>query len=149
MDTLTSNQPGATYQWYGCGINGFVLITNATNQAYVATSNGQYAVSVSLGNCIDTSACVLFYSVGLAENSSSNSFTIFPNPFTFTTTINFSESQKNTTIKITDVLGKELKTIHFSGKDCVIEKGGMQEGVYFVEVMNTAGREVRRKMVVQ
>ncbi len=86
--------------------------------------------------------------VGIHEQNNNISITISPNPFTTTTTITFNEEQKNTTVKITDVLGKEIKTININGKQCVIEKGEMKPGVYFVEVKT--GREIiNRKIVVQ
>ena len=84
-----------------------------------------------------------------------NGINIYPNPFTSQTNITFNEPQKNTTIKITDVLGKEIKTITFTGKQCVIEKGEMKAGVYFVEVYPSLSlpegekKPVYRKLVVQ
>jgi M6 family metalloprotease-like protein len=54
--TLTSNQSGATYQWLDCD-NGNAIIPSATNQVYSATLNGNYAVEITVGSCIDTSAC--------------------------------------------------------------------------------------------
>ena len=78
---------------------------------------------------------------------------ISPNPFTSLTTISFSQEQTNTTIKITDILGKEIKELNFSGKQCNIEKGTMQAGIYFVQITTSAGsvneKVVNRKVVVQ
>jgi hypothetical protein len=86
--------------------------------------------------------------------SSSSLFTFTSNSFTSQTTINFEQEQRNTVIKVTDILGKEIKTIHFSGKQCVMEKGEMEAGVYFVSVMNggSAGAPsnvMNRKILVQ
>ncbi len=81
------------------------------------------------------------------------SITISPNPFTSQTTISFSEEQKHTSIKITDVLGKAIKTIHFTGKQCTIEKGEMSNGIYFVQITDGSTSSptnvVKRKIVVQ
>ncbi len=89
-----------------------------------------------------------------------NGIIIYPNPFTEQTTISFTEEQNTSSssathriIKITDVLGREIKTINCIGKKCVIEKGEMRAGVYFVEVyfdrLNNPEQVVRRKIVVQ
>ncbi len=87
--------------------------------------------------------------VGISEKENDSFFTISPNPFTSQTTITFSEIQKNTTIKIMDVLGKEIKTVLFSGKSLILEKGEMQCGIYFVQITDEKKNVVNRKAVVQ
>ncbi len=47
-----------------------------------------------------------------------------------------------------DVVGKEIKTISFTGKLCVIEKGTMQSGIYFVQITDENKNVVNRKIVV-
>ncbi len=147
---LTANQTGVSYQWLNCE-TGYLPITGATNQSYTITTNGQYAVVVSLGNCIDTSTCIPYYSVSVNStiNNHQSTITISPNPFTSATTIIFTESQKNTIIKITDVVGKKIKTINFTGNKCIIEKGEMKAGVYFVEIIDEENSRVNRKMIIQ
>ncbi len=80
---------------------------------------------------------------------------ISPNPFTSQTTISFIQEQKHTTIKITDVLGKEIKTLVLSGaKNVVIEKGEMERGIYFVRIeddgsIGLPAKVENRKIVVE
>lgn len=74
---------------------------------------------------------------------------IYPNPMTTQASIIFNEEQRNATVKIFDVLGKEIKTINFSGKELIIEKGGMNDGIYFVRFINTKGNVVDKVMVVR
>ncbi len=89
-------------------------------------------------------------SVGLAENSVINEQVfISPNPFNAEATINFNQEQKNTTIKITDLLGHEVKAINFSGKQYVIEKEKMKAGIYCVQIMDEKKNLVNKKIVVQ
>jgi len=82
----------------------------------------------------------------IEEKIFSNAITIYPNPFSSSTTISFKEEQKNVTIRIVDLLGQEIKTTNFTGKNITIEKGGMSKGVYFVQVsdgvMNDVGKLV-------
>jgi hypothetical protein len=76
--------------------------------------------------------------------------TIYPNPFTTQTRISFDKDQKNTSIKIIDVLGKEIKTVILSGaKNLIIEKGEMRAGIYFVQVIDANKNVMNRKIVVQ
>ena len=82
-------------------------------------------------------------------NNTEEFITIAPNPFTSQTTISFSSEQTNTTIKITDILGKEIKALNFSGKYCTIEKSTMQAGIYFVKIIDVNKNVVNRKIVVQ
>ncbi len=72
---------------------------------------------------------------------------ISPNPFTSQTNIAFAQEQKNTTIKIVDVLGKEIKSINFTGKELIIEKEEMQTGIYFVQIQTEKGT-ITKKLIL-
>ncbi len=95
-----------------------------------------YGSSLAVGpwfNCVQPAYS---FEAGI-EEISGGSFSISPNPLTFQTTLTFSEEQKNILVKITDVLGKEIRTINFSGKELIIEKGEMGKGIYFVEITSS------------
>jgi len=77
------------------------------------------------------------------------SITISPNPFKSSTTIAFKEEQRNTVVKVIDILGKEINSQTFSGKEFVLEKGAMQAGIYFVYVMDNKNNKCIRKVIVQ
>ncbi len=87
--------------------------------------------------------------VGLNEIKSHSDISIAPNPFTSETTITFSDEQRNTTIKIIDVIGKEIKSISFSGKQLVIDKGKMKPGIYLVQTIDENQNVVTKKIVIQ
>jgi hypothetical protein len=89
------------------------------------------------------------FATNIAENTNSRSVSIHPNPFTSETTISFSEEQKNCTVRIIDVLGKELKKINFTGKKLMIAKEEMLKGIYFVEITEENGNVVNKKIVLQ
>lgn len=86
---------------------------------------------------------------GVAEIENENGFTIAPNPFISQTNIIFNEVQKNTTIKIIDILGKEIKTINLTGKQLTIEKGEMQTGIYFVQIIDVKNIVANKKIIIQ
>ena len=97
------------------------------------------------------SSCPLIdYTIGISEiNSSNDILTISPNPFSSQTTITFSEAQKNTTIRITDMLGQEIKTINFTGKLLTLDKGEMNAGIYFVQTTDEKNNVSNKKIIIQ
>ena len=102
------------------------------------------------GYFIDDVSVVDCTGEGVNENIKEELLTISPNPLTNFTTITLptSNNQQLTTITITDVLGKQIKTLHFTSNECVIEKGDMERGIYFVRVNSKQGI-VNRKIVIQ
>jgi alpha-tubulin suppressor-like RCC1 family protein len=77
---IKSNQNGASYIWLNCN-NGYKPISGQTNQTYVATDKGNYAVLVTLNDCSDTSACVKVDNVGIGKTGSDHrELVVYPNP---------------------------------------------------------------------
>lgn len=132
---------------YGVGVSEAVCLSGLTagNSYWVrvydatgSTSTPQFAICLTPCN-----------NSAIAEIQAESTITISPNPFTSTTTISFSEEQNHTTVIITDVLGKAVKTISFTGKQCVIEKEALSNGIYFVRIEDLNKNIVNRKIVVQ
>lgn len=146
---LTANTVGSpSYQWIDCN-NGKTPIAGENSKTYTATSSGSYAVVVSQNGCSDTSSCYYIAVAGVTENNFANTINIYPNPFSSQTAVTFTQQQKNTTIKIIDVLGKELKSINFTGKQSIIEKGEMRPGIYFLEIYDENKNLANKKIIVQ
>ena len=78
--TLSAVATGATYQWIDCN-NGNAAIPGETDQSFTATSNGNYAVEITIGNCTETSTCMAVNNVGL-DDATINSLIVYPNPST-------------------------------------------------------------------
>jgi len=47
------------------------------------------------------------------------------------------------------VLGKEVRTINFSGNELVIEKEELKAGIYFIKVASENEMIANEKMVIQ
>ncbi len=77
VNTLTSNETGAQYQWIDCATN--QQIANATQQSFTPTLSGNFAVVVINGNCSDTSSCTSVLQVSIDEKTS-NTLSVQPNP---------------------------------------------------------------------
>lgn len=146
---LCSNQNGVQYQWMDCA-NNFALIPSEAGQVFYPSSNGVYAAIITNpSGCFDTSACYTFTNLSIANNSFNNSINIYPNPFSSVTTILFAQEQKNIIIKITNVLGAEIKVINFTGKELQIEKEEMSNGIYFVQITDENKNVANRKIIIQ
>ncbi|QQR86539.1 MAG: T9SS type A sorting domain-containing protein [Flavobacteriales bacterium] len=76
-NTITVGEAGAQYQWLDCNA-AFAIIPNADQQSYIGNS-GSYAVEVIVGTCMDTSACELILTTGIAEHEGPG-ISIAPNP---------------------------------------------------------------------
>jgi len=75
--------------------------------------------------------------------------TIYPNPITSKTTLSFAEEQKNTIIKITNLLGKEINTLNVTGKEFVFERGAMSNGIYFLQIINDKRQVVNKVIAIE
>jgi len=120
------------------------VISVATNTVSATIPVGIFPIA--FGNFISTYTAP----AGITQFSIDNyQLSIYPNPFSSQTSITFNEEQKNSTIKIVNVLGKEIKTMNFTGKQLIIEKGEMEEGIYFVQITDENQSVVIKKIVIQ
>ena len=151
-DTLISSQSGATYQWYNCAINGLQPIIGATNQTYVPPANGQYAVAVSLGSCADTSACQLFYSVGVPSiKNNQSTITIYPNPNNGNFMVNYNlVGAEKAFFTIYEVSGRQVmqQTLNPENKIGVINAEDLSAGVYYYEFVINGGETKTNKLII-
>ena len=143
--SLTANG-AATYSWSTGATSSGV---NTANASPVITTT--YTVTGTSSGCSATASAnvTVNCTVGIEEQNDNFNIVIAPNPFTTQTSITFSSEQTNTIIKIIDVLGKEIKSETFSGKQLIIEKGKMQSGVYFVQITDEKKNIVNKKIVVE
>ena len=116
----------------GNGTNVMMPYTNL--EAYLSGLNGS-------GNAI-------------AETGSGNSVSIFPNPFTETTTIDFSSLQNLGNGKLSfhlfNVFGEIVTTVqNISEKKLTMEKRGLSAGMYFYKVMLNAKQISVGKLIVR
>ncbi len=74
---------------------------------------------------------------------------IFPNPFSSQAFITFSKEQKNATICIMDVLGNVIKTTIFTGKQFIVDKGELLNGIYIVQITDENKKVINKKIIIQ
>ncbi|MBL7898832.1 MAG: T9SS type A sorting domain-containing protein [Crocinitomicaceae bacterium] len=136
---LVSLQSGAVYQWLDCD-NGYTPVPGATDQDFIPTVAGNYACSISLGTCSDTTVCnyvVPNSGVGLHENDSVL-ISVFPNPFSGDLTIK-TGSWNATNILIYDGHGNIVWQSESNSEIEEIDMRYLAKGVYFVHITNEYG----------
>ncbi|MES2592593.1 MAG: choice-of-anchor tandem repeat GloVer-containing protein [Bacteroidota bacterium] len=125
------------------------LIGSATMQLSVSGYRANDASGSGLVfNTLKDSVSVNPLTTGIGEISNDIRMTIYPNPFTSQTTIVFAEDQKQSQVTIKDVLGKEIRTFQFTGKELIIERKTMQNGIYFIYFVSGT-KTVIKKIIVR
>jgi len=137
---LTVNQLGATYQWLDCN-NSNQAITGAVNQFYIASAGGSYAVEITVGNCVDTSACATVVSV---DELNGNAFAVYPNPSTGLFTMNLVNVSK---VEITNTLGQLVFEKQLNVGKQEIDLTDVVEGIYFVKVISGKQQGIKRIVI--
>ena len=107
-----NNAIGVKYQWIDCGNNN-QLIKDTNSSRFSPAQNGNYAVIVNNGTCIDTSACIA-YVVASTHPVLKTSLKIYPNPTTDILQVHFEGKTYSGVLKILDITGAELRTIQFT-----------------------------------
>jgi len=142
---LTANQQNADYQWIDCN-NNYNPISGSNQNTFSPLVSGNYAVQISLNNCIDTSACT-YVQVGssdLPENSNPTA-RIYPNPnngsFIF-------ESELGGFYFVTDLEGRLVYKFQTDkSKKTFLSLDFLSRGIYLIGKENESNNSI--KLIVQ
>jgi hypothetical protein len=134
--TLTANQEDANYQWLDCD-NDYSIIEGATNQTFKPTTTGNYAVEITIEDCIDTSECVNVIVVGINNTENANSIRIYPNPSNGIFKVAANEIIE--ILKITSVSGQILELSKPNRKEIDVNISNQAKGIYLIEIQTTTG----------
>lgn len=130
---LSASQNGAQYQWLDCG-NGNAPIAGQTAQTFTPTTNGNYAVKVTLNGCTDTSTCVVYNSVGL-EDYSDVAIQLYPNPTSGMVTVAFGVEILVQAMNVTDLTGRLVRVEQaFTASSINIDLSKEAHGIYFMNI---------------
>ena len=128
--------PGATDKYLALKL---IVGTNAyygwARFDVVATSSTftikDYAYESTPNTCIQAGQSIL----AINENSSNNRFSIFPNPFISTTTIETTINLKNASLTLYNAYGQSLKQINnISGNTIALSRDHLPSGLYFMRL---------------
>jgi len=142
---ITSNQNGASYQWFDCSNNN-AIIPGQTNQSYTATTNGNYAVILTMNGCTDVSACVNVNSTGINNLiKNNNQLTVYPNPSSDVFTV---QSTSEGFYSVIDELGNIIQKLKLNAaNNYTTNILNLSNGVYFIVGFND-NQIIRQKIVV-
>ena len=140
--TITANATGVDYQWVDCNDN-YAFISGETNQVFVASENGSYAVILTDGSCVDTSDCVEITTVGLLTNNLSESVRLYPNPVSNEMTIDVSDAVI-VAVEVVSATGKRVYSESLNTSKTKISTTSWDSGVYFVNVTTLEGSATLR-----
>lgn len=147
-NVLTVATTGASYQWYTCPNNIFAPGI-FYNQSYTVATNGDYAVTVTLNGCTNTSSCVTVLNVGMNELSEVNhylNFSVFPSPTKSDFTVKTDNIYKKT-LNIFNNMGALVFATNFSSEQIELNLN-LYAGIYFVEII-IDGIKQQKKLVIQ
>ena len=75
---------------------------------------------------------------------------VYPNPASNFLTLKWNDSKEVTSIRIKDILGKEVLTVHVNGRNQVtISTQKLNKGIYFSELMNGSEVLISKKVILK
>jgi len=128
FNTIASNISNSYYLWNTTGV------PDGTDCWFRIT--GHSIDSTLFGSVITVNPVHINKTLGIKNNDDKNIISISPNPFKSQTTISLKKEVKNGKIKVINIIGEEMKTYQFSGNQIIIERGELDEGVYFIQVFS-------------
>jgi uncharacterized repeat protein (TIGR03803 family) len=130
---LISKDIGANHQWIDCD-NGNTPIDGETFLTYTAHKNGHYAVIVSQGVCVDTSAVYEILLTGFTDPASIE-ITLYPNPTSGNFTIDLGRVYPDVMITITRYDAEVIKTERIFNSRIVDLNMDEPPGIYTVNII--------------
>jgi hypothetical protein len=99
------------------------------------------------GNFVDTCG----NSTGFQTHDNlGNSISVFPNPFSNSTTIQTTKPLQNASLFIYDILGKQVKKMqNISGNEIIITRAYLQNGLYFFKLTDSKGLIGNGKIIIE
>ncbi|MFT5820365.1 MAG: hypothetical protein ACI8ZM_001604 [Crocinitomix sp.] len=138
--TLTAIATGVTYQWVDCDAD-FTPIDGATDQTFTPDDNGNYAVIISDGECIDTSDCYAIITAYILNNNLP-SLSFYPNPTKGSITVELPEIEDSIVVNVISTDGKIVQSYTYSNAQKVDLNIDGAAGMYFVNVITEANQYV-------
>lgn len=140
---LEADMNGAIYQWIDCGI-GNVPVDGETNQQFLPSENGFYAVIVSVGDCVDTSECVPYFIDAVTNHGGTGLWKIYPNPSKDYFRIDLPGQILTGKLIITDIQGLEVFSTLFSGVEKLDIDLAIPPGLYIITISTGDQRMIGR-----
>ena len=135
---LISKDSLDAHQWINCD-NGYAPIAGETGRIFTANGTGHYAVIVSNGECVDTSAIYAITINGFDENTFSRNISLYPNPSDGFVSLDLGKEYAKVEITITAVDGRIQNK--YTLKHVKVTSLNLPEHAGIYIVMVTSGNE--------
>lgn len=122
---------GSIYQWIDC-LSGQAIF-GATDSIFYPSYNGNFAVVVNNGTCVDTSDCLLLATNDLAQFTNPQ-IAIYPNPSQQEINIELSQSQDHWSISLLDSRGALLLHQKVKNDSKLLVRHQLPPGVYQIHI---------------
>ena len=142
-NVLTAQPAGITYQWLDCDSN-FAFIVGETQQAFTATSNGNYAVLLRDDACSDTVNCIQVTGLSIGDMDAGRELNMYPNPTSQTIIIELDQVIDISEFSIFNMIGENV-TSHIliknlGGLKMQMDFNNVASGVYLIRTKSTVNK---------
>jgi hypothetical protein len=124
-----------TYQWIDCD-DSFAHIPGETNQSFIPTQNGNYALISASSYCSDTSACFAITTVDSPELPNERNVFLFPNPTTGRFSINAETGFDEIKLVVRDLYGRLIDSRMLKRSEFNNLYLDVPVGMYFVSIIS-------------
>ncbi|MCK5134538.1 MAG: T9SS type A sorting domain-containing protein [Bacteroidales bacterium] len=131
--TLTANASGVEYQWLDCD-QAYSIIEGESNQSFTASFNGNYAVEITEGSCVDTSACYAATPVMVNEQPFEDEIIVHQGTNRDIFHIDLGDIHQEIFIKIADINGRVVASKTFTQSQLLNIEIDTPPGIYFLTV---------------
>ncbi|MFK8045886.1 MAG: choice-of-anchor J domain-containing protein [Crocinitomicaceae bacterium] len=150
---ITASQMNAAYQWIDCGANNSPIV-GETGQSFTPSANGDYAVVITNGVCVDTSLCLTINTIGIEEEFLLQGIDIIPNPSNGIFSIVLDKHLAgNLEIIVTDLNGRLILTtteaLQEGETNISINLKNAESGVYLVKLVSDKKYRTERILITK
>jgi hypothetical protein len=127
-ETISVNDTGLAYQWIDCADSS--VIVGEIGEDFTPLVIGNYAVIITQGPCVDTSACVFVDVLGLEGNEFSG-ISVYPNPISDVLNIS-NENGTLVSVEMIDTKGSVIVASRVDSKSFSVNTGQLNSGIYIL-----------------
>jgi len=142
---LTVDAPNLSYQWVDCN-NGNSPILSATNQSFSPTANGNYAVQITNGTCVELSSCINIIGLNVSSLEEELGVRVYPNPTESILNVHKGHHTE-LSLKLVDNLGRILMERISTEAIAVLDLTNLSAGAYYLTINN--GTEVLTQIIIK
>jgi len=144
---LMVNEPNATYQWIHCDNNNSPIV-GATSQNYSPPIEGNFAVRITIGDCVQTSECFNYSeTVGVKDEYFETAISFFPNPTSDKVQIDLGKNYEGISVHVKTMLGKTIRVETINNAQKFEMNLPAENGIYLIQIYSEEGKQKSLKVI--